>query len=193
MILMAAAVLFTIGAAAQPGGRNGARQGHPGQKQDRKLPTVEEEAQHKTDKMVSELNLTPKQAKKLLSYNKKDIKYRRENFPMEGHRGHRPDGLGPGGERPQGGRPQGGRPEGMGPGGMGPGGGHPQGGRPDGMGPGGGKPREIDFEALDKYNAKQEKKLRKIIGDEKFEQWNASHPQRGPKLPDPEFTEPDNK
>ena len=42
--------------------------------------------------------------------------------------------------------------------------------------------QEIDYETLEKYNAKQDKKLRKIIGDEIFEKWSAAHPHEVPKL-----------
>ena len=48
---------------------------------------------------------------------------------------------------------------------------------------------EIDYEELEKYNAKQDKKLRKIIGDENFERWRAAHPQRPPKMPEQQALE----
>ena len=57
---------------------------------------------------------------------------------------------GPGGMRPSGPPPS------VGPGGMRPG--NPPSSRPPFA-------QEIDYEALEKYNAKQDKKLRKIIGD----------------------------
>ena len=47
--------------------------------------------------------------------------------------------------------------------------------------------QEIDYEALEKYNAKQDKKLRKIIGDENFEKWSTAHPREVPKLPELEI------
>ena len=53
-------------------------------------PSVEQEAQMRVDQMSAEMPLTDKQAKKLLKFYKKDIKYRRENFQMAG---------GPGGNR----------------------------------------------------------------------------------------------
>ena len=43
---------------------------------------------------------------------------------------------------------------------------------------------EIDYEKLDKYNAKQEKKLRKILGESLYTQWRSAHPQEQPRLPD---------
>lgn len=56
-----------------------------------------------------------------------------------------------------------------------------QGGRPPMMG------GETDFEAQEKYNAKQNKKLRKILGDDLHRQWRTKHPQERPKLPDIEL------
>lgn len=56
-----------------------------------------------------------------------------------------------------------------------------QGGRPPMMG------GEADFEAQEKYNAKQDKKLRKILGDDLHRQWRTKHPQERPKLPDVEL------
>ena len=68
------------------------------------------------------------------------------------------------------------------------GGNRPEGGpgmRPDGQG---GRPpmdnAEIDFEQVEKYNAKQEKKLRKILGEPLYSQWRSRHPQEYPGLPD---------
>ena len=186
---------MTLSAAAQPGGGRPQMQERPPIKE---RPTVEQEAQMKTDQMAAELNLDEKQIKKVYKFYKSDIQYRREHFEFAGPR---PDGDFP--APPSGGFPGGG-PGGMGPGGpggMGPGG-------PGGMGPGGPRPGggpgmrpgnppsgmpafgEIDYEKLDKYNAKQDKKLRKIIGDENFEKWRAAHPQEPPKMPDWEL---DNK
>ncbi len=129
--------------------------------------TVEQEAQLKVDRMAEELPLTDKQVKKLLKFYKSDINYRRENFEFPG--GSRPDFQG---QRPQG-PPPGGRP--------------PQGG----MGPQGGRPPmmagEVDIEEIEKYNQNQEKKLKKILGDDLYTQWRASHPMEAPKLPEPGF------
>ena len=46
---------------------------------------------------------------------------------------------------------------------------------------------DIDFEQLDKYNAKQEKKLKKILGEPSYTKWRSHHPQEQPKLPDIQF------
>ncbi len=171
--LVAAALTIMLGAAAQPN-------------RPQEL-TVEEAAQLRVDQMSDELPLTQKQEKKLLKFYKKDIQYRRDNFQTGN--GPRPDSAG---GRPQG-MPQGGgrSPQGMGQG-MGPGG--SQGGFPGGgpgMGPQGGRPQvtgdDIDFEKLDKYNQKQEKKLKKILGDDLYSQWRSSHPMEVPGLPEPQL------
>ena len=44
-------------------------------------------------------------------------------------------------------------------------------------------PRLVRCE-LDKYNAKQEKKLKKILGESLYGQWRSAHPQEQPRLPD---------
>ena len=169
-ILFAAALAITLSAAAQS-----------------EVPampkqlTVEEEAQVKVDKMAAELPLTDKQVKKLLKFYKNDIEYRRENFEFAG--GLRPDFRG---ERPQGPPPGGRPPQGMrqgGPGGFP--GGFPGGG--PGMGPQGGRPPmdgPVDIEEIEKYNQKQEKKLKKILGEELYTQWRSAHPMEAPKLPE---------
>lgn len=46
---------------------------------------------------------------------------------------------------------------------------------------------QVDFEELEKYNQKQEKKLKKILGDDLYTQWRASHPMERRKLPEAEF------
>ena len=169
-ILLAAALAITLSAAAQPG-----NQTPP------KHLTVEQEAQLKVDHMASELPLTDKQVKKLLKFYKSDIQYRRENFEFTG--GPRPDFQG---ERPQGPPPGGRPPQGMGQGGPG---GFPGGG--PGMGPQGGFPPQmdkgVDFEEIEKYNLKQEKKLKKILGDNLYTQWRSVHPIEKPKLPEIEI------
>ena len=175
-LLIAAALTIVLSAAAQPGDR-------------RPQLTAQQEAQLKVDQMATELPLTDKQLTKLLKFYKNDIEYRRENFSFAG--GPRPDFQG---ERPQG-PPPGGFPGGFpgggpggfpggGPGGFpggGPGMGGPQGGRPPMMG------GAVDFEAIEKYNKKQEKKLKKILGDDLYAQWRATHPAEAPKLPEPEL------
>ena len=183
MILMAAGLAMMLSAAAQPSDE---RPQMPERPQMKERPTVEQEAQIKTDQMAAELGLDEKQIKKVYKFFKSDIQYRRENFEFGGPR---PDGNFP--APPSGGRPggQGGFPGG-GPGGMGPGGfpgggpGMRPGNPPSGMPAFGG---EVDYEELEKYNAKQDKKLRKIIGDENFEKWRAAHTQELPKMPDLEL------
>ena len=171
---MAAGLAMMLSAAAQPGGEKPQRPERP---QVKERPTVEQEAQMKTDQMTAELGLDEKQVKKVYKFFKSDIEYRRENFEFSGSV---PGGNFP--APPKGGFPggQGGFPVG-GPGGMGPGGPRPGGG--PGMRPGNppsGMPAfsgVVDPEELEKYNAKQDKKLRMIIGDENFEKWRANHPQ----------------
>lgn len=189
--LIAAALVVCMAAAAQPSqGKEGRQPGqHRGQKP--KQLSVEQEAQFRVDEMTAELPLTEKQVKKLSKFFKKDITYRRENF-QGGVRGTRPDEAG-GHGGPHGGG-HGGMHRGGAPGMEGPGSGMGQGGpRPggvQGMHPGaqGGRPpmdnAEIDYEKLDKYNAKQEKKLKKILGESLYGQWRSAHPQEQPRLPD---------
>ena len=163
-------MVITLAAMAQTARQAQSRNRNDNQ-QPRALPSVEQEAQLRVDQMASEMPLTPKQIKKLLAYYKKDIQYRRDNFQMRG------------GPRPDGGR----RPEKNGQRGPGMGQGQPPQGNPE-MGAGTppvGRPegQDIDLEKLEKYNLKQDKKLRKIIGDDNFTRWRAAHPQQMPKLP----------
>jgi len=183
--LIAAALTITLSAAAQPDQRPHHHPGHHGEGVPPKQLTVEQEAQFKVDQMASELPLTDKQVKKLLKYYKKDIKYRRENFDFTGgprpdFQGERPQGPPPGGRPPQGGFPGGG--PGMGGPGGGPGG-FPGGG--PGMGQRPPMDGQVDFEELDKYNQKQEKKLKKILGDDLYAQWRSNHPMTPTQLPQP--------
>ena len=192
IILIAASLAIAISAAAQPSGQP-LQKGESGRPRMKHRPSVEQEAQMRVDQMSAEMPLTDKQVKKLLKFYKKDIKYRRENFQMAG--GPRPEG----GQRPDGqsghgpgmgqGRPQGGPGMGMGPGG-GPGGNRGgQGGMRPGNPPGGDQQmgQEIDFEKVEKYNQKQDKKLCKIIGEENFAKWRSAHPHEVPKLPELEL------
>jgi len=196
IILIAAALTIAVSAAAQPGGSRPEFPGPPGEKIQPDRLSVEQEAQLKVDQMVAELPLTQKQIDKLLKFYKKDIQYRRDNFefaargPRPDFGGERPSGPPPGGRPPQGGGPggfPGGGPGGFpggGPGSGGPGGGHgmgPQGGRPPMMG------GFVDIEEIEKYNQKQEKKLRKILGDDLYNQWRSNHPLEAPKLPEIEL------
>ena len=182
-IFLIAALTIAVSAAAQPGGSRPEFSGSPGEKIQPDRLSVEQEAQLKVDQMVAELPLTQKQIDKLLKFYKKEIQYRRDNFefaargPRPDFGGERPSGPPPGGRPPQGGFPGGG-PGSGGPGGHGMG---PQGGRPPMMG------GSVDIEEIEKYNQKQEKKLKKILGDDLYTQWRASHPMERPKLPEAEF------
>ena len=164
-ILIAAALSITFSAAAQQENQ---------EKIKPKVLTVEQEAQLKVDQMAAELPLTDKQVKKLFKFFKSDVKYRRENFgPRPEFDGERPHG------RPPGGRP----PQGLGPGGF------PGGRPPQGMGPGQRPPMggDIDPEEIEEYNQKQEKKLKKILGEDLYNQWRSTHPMEVPKLPEIEL------
>lgn len=44
-----------------------------------------------------------------------------------------------------------------------------------------------DLEAIEKYNQKQEKKLKTIPGEDLCTQWRSRHPQEAPKLPEIDF------
>ena len=115
----------------------------------------------KVDAMTAELPLSTKQVKKLKKFYEKDIQYRREHFQMKGG-APRPIASNESGQHPshQGGQHMGGGFSG---------------------GPG------IDFATLKKYNAKQEKKLRKILGNELYSQWRSRHPKEKLELPEVEF------
>ena len=71
-------MLTMLSAAAQ----SGEPMPQPGQDlpQVKERPSVEQEAQMKTDQMAAELSLTEKQVKKVYKFFKKDIKYRRREF-----------------------------------------------------------------------------------------------------------------
>lgn len=163
--LLAAALLIALSAVAQPAEKF----------QPKERLSVEQEAQIKVDQMAQVLPLTKKQIKKLGKFFKNDIQYRRDNFEFAG--GPRPKYNG---ERPQG-PPPGGFPlQGMSPGGF-------HGGGP-GMRPPSGRPPmmggEVDIEEIEKYNQKQETKLKKILGDDLYTQWRSNHPMETPKLPE---------
>ena len=127
-----------------------------------------------TEKMVSELKLDEKQAKKVTKLNKK-YKTLIEGQQMERPQGQRPqNGNHPSG-RPSGG---GGMPGGMGGRGGGFGGGMPgggMGGHGGGMqgGPRGGMPqgapKEQNSYDYDKQQAKYDEKIKKILSDEQYE------------------------
>lgn len=44
-----------------------------------------------------------------------------------------------------------------------------------------------ELEAIEKYNQKHEKKLKKIPGEDLYTQWRSRHPQEAPKLPEIDF------
>ena len=205
-MIIAAGLVIALSAAAQTGDAQGV------QKKDhhRKPLTVEQEARMRVKKMTKELDLTDGQAKKLLKFYEKDIRYRRENFPTVGKYGHmgmhhegqqcdsckmhgKPEARPEKGQRdsafhphhpqhhakPQG-KP-GARPEGK------------PGVRPDGprhshdhnghgMRPD--APKEIDYDALEKFNERQDNTLKKILGEEKFNLWRSKHPRKPLPLPE---------
>lgn len=172
-MIIAAGLVIALSAAAQTTDAQTARK----KDHHRKPLTIEQEAQMRVEKMTKELDLTDGQAKKLLKFYKKDIRYRREKFPAADKPEAGPEkGPRDSAVRPQhNGKPQGGpgpRPEGK------------PGVRPspdhNGHGPGmnPGAPKEIDYEALDKYNEKQDKNLKKILGEEKYNLWTSKHPRK---------------
>ena len=135
-----------------------------------------------TEKMVSELHLDEKQAKKVTKLNKK-YKTLIEGQQMERPQGQRPQN----GNRPSG-RPSrgGGMPGGMGGRGGGFGGGMPEGGiggRGGGMqgGPRGGMPQggpsEQNSYDYDKQQTKYDEKIKKILSEEQYEGYLKLKPQ----------------
>ncbi len=135
-----------------------------------------------TEKMVSELHLDEKQAKKVTKLNKK-YKTLIEGQQMERPQGQRPQN----GNRPSG-RPNGGggMPGGMGGRGGGFGGGMPgggMGGRGGGMqgGPRGGMPQggpsEQNSYDYDKQQTKYDEKIKKILSEEQYEGYLKLKPQ----------------
>jgi Spy/CpxP family protein refolding chaperone len=152
LMILAAALVLTITAAAQPPMGQGPR--------GREFPTdgpmfqqmdPEQMAKEETDRLDKLVNLTPQQYKKLYKYNKKLEKQRQdemENMMPQG----RPDGMGPGGP---------------GPGGMGPGG-------PRGDGQFRRGPQFEEMQQLtDEIQAKREKKYRKVLTPEQFQKWES--------------------
>lgn len=113
--------------------------------------TPEMVAQNKTDKMNEALSLSKKQCKKLYKINLQEAQDLQSMRPQR-QRGERPQG-----ERPQGQRP---RPEGFG----------PQGNRParpqhEGM------RATLSPEELKERAENREKEIQKILGEEKYAQW----------------------
>ena len=169
-MILAAALVLTITAAAQPPMGQGPR--------GREFPTdgpmfqqmdPEQVAKEETDRLDKLVNLTPQQYKKLYKYNKKLEKQRQDEMENmmpqgrpEGFPGERPDF---GGQRPPMGQ---GRPDGMGPGGPGPGGMGPGGPRGDGQFRRGPQFEEMQ-QLTDEIQAKREKKYRKVLTPEQFQ------------------------
>ena len=204
LMIIAAGLVIALSAVAQTSDAQAV------QKKDhhREPLTVEQEARMRVKKMTKELDLTDGQAKKLLKFYEKDIRYRRENFPTAGRPDARPEKVqqcdsckmhGKPEARPEKGqrdsafhphhpqhhaKPQGkpgARPEGK------------PGVRPDGprhshdhnghgMRPD--APKEIDYDALEKFNERQDKTLKKILGEEKFNLWRSKHPRKPLPLPE---------
>ena len=147
-----------------------------------------------TEKMVSELQLDEKQAKKVTKLNKK------YKTLIEGQQTERPQGQRPPqGERPSGGRPSGGgsmsgggmggRGGGFGGGmlggGMGGHGGGMQGGPRGGM-PQGGPGEQSNYD-YDKQQTKYDEKIKKILSDEQYEGYLKLKPQFASQLRIREF------
>ncbi|MBQ8423977.1 MAG: DUF4890 domain-containing protein [Coprobacter sp.] len=132
--------------------------------------TPEMIAQKKTEKMRETVELTDKQFKKLYKVNLAEAEEMFQNMPQGprmrqgGERGNRPQGMREG--APRGNRPQGMRPDGQ------------RGGRPGmeaGGRPGGPRPQmgseRLSQEQLQKNADKREKKIKKIMGKEKYAKW----------------------
>jgi len=171
--LVAASILMlSIGLSAQP---EGVRPAPP------KQMTPEEIAKKEADMMMSELNLTDKQYKKVYKLIKKDHEYRQSQMKQQFGEGMPPMGGGPGMGGPGMGNP------GMGgPGGMG-GGRPPQGemgARPEGGFPGMGPREDVITE---EYLEKQDQKLKEILTAEQYSKWRSKHPAEHLELPPMQF------
>lgn len=127
-------------------------------------------AQLKTDKMKSELGLTDKQYKKLYKLNLQEAQEQQAMQPRR-PRGERPAGA----MRPQGDGPRGDR--GMF-GAEGP-------ARPprEGMNPGAFDQERLSPEQVKKNIEKREKKIKKILGEEKYAQWQKIMQEEAKKRP----------
>ena len=188
LAVAASALMMSGMAAAQPQHPEG--DGHHGRPHHERL-TPEQRATRQADKMNEELNLTQKQYKKLYKMFLAEANEREEAMQERREQGG-PMG-GPGGH--MGGPGMGGPGGGMGPGMGGPGGGMGPGMGGPGMGQGGPRPgmgpdSELSEEELLKKAEKREKKLLKILGQEKYDAWRANHPQQ-PALPMPELPMPE--
>lgn len=148
-LLLAGTITFS--ATAQPPDREMRRDRAP-----RQQVKPETTAQIKTDKMKAELGLSDKQYKKLYKINLKEAQELQAMQPR-GPRGERPAN----GMRPEGPRGERGMIGAEGP------------ARPprEGMGPGAFGQERLSPEQLKKNAEKREKKVKKILGEEKFAQW----------------------
>jgi hypothetical protein len=146
-------------------------------------------ARHQAKAMQKAVNLDEKQYDKVYTLFLKEENTRRKQMMNQG------GGQGmPMGGRPQGG-PGGGGPMGGGPGGMGGGpmGGPGMGGGPQGgPGMGGGRPQmsQDDAKTLEKQRQKHEKKLKKILTAQQYEQWTSLQPKPGEGQPPREGLQP---
>ena len=144
-----------------------------------------------TEKMISELKLDEKQAKKVTKLNKKfktliegeqQDNMKGQRPPMgqgrpDGNRGGgRPNGGGFGGGMPSGGMGGPGGASGFGGGRGGRGGGGMQGGPRGGMPPGEGGQQQASYD-FDKQQTKYDKKIRKILSDEQYDGYLKLKPQ----------------
>ncbi|MGM9748271.1 MAG: hypothetical protein ACI3ZN_05690 [Candidatus Cryptobacteroides sp.] len=161
--------------------------------QHRRNLSPEEKAKNTADRMKKEIGITEKQYKKVyklfLAEEKTLAEQREERGPQGGFGGPGMGGPhgsfeggrggfgGPGMGGPQGGRGGFGGPQG-GHGGPGMGEG-PQGQRPEFGRPG------PDAGLSDEYIEKREKKLKKILKEDKYQQWREKHPVEYAPLPEP--------
>lgn len=171
---IAGALILCTALFAQPSGvsmtgRDGVEQKQQRQGRPHRL-TPEEKAGRTADRMKSELAISDRQYKKVYKLFLKDAKIEEEQAssrpPREGGR--------PQGERPEGGQGRGGFEGG-------------QGGPQGEMGPRGGNPQTDVFS--EEYIAKREKKLKRILKQEKYDSWRQRHPVEMPPLPEPVFNQ----
>ena len=173
MITLAALLMMTITAWAQPQGRGpqGREFPMPGPQFEQRDPA--QVAQEQTDRLNDLVGLTDKQYKKIFKFNQKMERQRQnemENMMPMGRPEGFPEGMGPGmgGGRPE--CPMGqGRPEGMGPGGMPP--------RGDGQF----RPRPMNEDMqqmMEKQQEKRVKKYRKVLTPEQYQKWESFEAER---------------
>lgn len=162
-VIAAAAMFACVSAFAQPGMGGGfpgggfpgggfPGGGFPGFGGEGETLSYEDQAKEKVEEMKKELNLTEKQCKKLVRQFKVDIQYRAEAVSRGAFSG-------------------------MGGGMMG--GGMMGGGMMGGGMMGGGSNRQtygLSYYIDEKYLAKEDKRLRKTLGEELYNQWRANHP-----------------